>query len=73
LGHSVPKQTRATIDPFVGKREQRGWNFKAKRLGGLEIDRELKFGRLHDVNASCNNSSRFDATSRLLKAREAKG
>jgi len=36
------------IDHLVGAREQRGWHFDANGLGGLEIDGQLKLGRLHD-------------------------
>ena len=36
----------ASFDHLVGAGEQRWWEFKAKRLGGLEIDDELKLGWL---------------------------
>src|SRR5262249_40801231 len=32
------------LDHLIGAGEQRRWHRKAKRLGGLEIDGELKFG-----------------------------
>ena len=36
------------LDHLVRAGEQRGRHGEAKRLGGLEIDGELKFGRLRD-------------------------
>ncbi len=33
------------LDHLVGEREQLWWNFKSKRLRGLEIDHQLVLGR----------------------------
>jgi hypothetical protein len=37
-----------SLDHLVGARKQRRWHVEAERLGGREVDHELKFGRLHD-------------------------
>ena len=36
-----------SFDHLVGKSEQLVWNLEAKRLGGLEIDDQIQFGRLN--------------------------
>src|SRR5262245_59643246 len=41
-----PKADITSLDHFVGLGQQRGRNSKVKRLRGLEIDGELKFGGL---------------------------
>ena len=38
----------ALFDHLVGDGEQCRRNFEPERLGGLEIEHELEFGRLHD-------------------------
>ena len=38
----------ASLDHLIGAGEQRRRHAQADRLGGLEIDRELEFGGLHD-------------------------
>jgi hypothetical protein len=35
------------FDNLVGEREQLGRNFHAERLGGFQVDQNLKLGRLH--------------------------
>src|SRR6266446_9858263 len=40
--------TEALFDHLVGADEERGRNCEAERLGGFQVDRHLKFGRLHD-------------------------
>src|SRR5215813_9885559 len=35
-----------SLDHLVGTREQRNWRVEAKRLGGVEVDHELEFGRI---------------------------
>src|SRR6266478_5174072 len=37
-----------SFDHLVGKREHLVWNCQAQRLGGLEVDHQLKFGGLFD-------------------------
>ena len=37
----------ALFDQLVGEREKLLWNLEAERFG-LEVDRKLEFGRLHD-------------------------
>ena len=38
----------ALLDHLVGAGEQRRWNLKADRLGRLQVDDELEFGRQLD-------------------------
>jgi len=38
----------ALLDHLVGEREQVAGNIDAKRLGGFEVDRNMKFARLYD-------------------------
>ena len=38
----------ALLDHLVGEQLQRVGHFEAKRLGGLQVDDELDFGRLQD-------------------------
>ena len=38
-------QTRRLFDHLVGAAEQRWRNVEAERLGGLEVDGQLEFGR----------------------------
>jgi hypothetical protein len=33
---------------LVGEREELWWNFETERLGGIEVDRQLELGLLHD-------------------------
>src|SRR6516164_1450841 len=42
----------ASFDHLVGAGEQRWWNFEAERLGGRQIDNEIKPGRLLDWNVA---------------------
>ena len=44
----VPRADIELLDHLVGGREQRLRHVEPERLGGLEIDGELKFGRLRD-------------------------
>jgi len=44
----APQQTTALFDHLVGALQQRCRHFDAKRLWGLQIDHQLKFGRLFD-------------------------
>ena len=41
----APQQTVSLFDHFVGAREHGRWNGKAERLGGLQVDNQLKLGR----------------------------
>jgi hypothetical protein len=36
----------ASFDHLVGKRKEIGWDSEPERLGGLEIDQKIEFGRL---------------------------
>ena len=47
-GHSALQCRTSLFDHPVGATEQRQRQIEAKRLGRLEIDREVKLGRLHD-------------------------
>jgi hypothetical protein len=42
------KSQLLSFDHLVGEREQSAWDGQAERLGGLEINRHLEFGRLLD-------------------------
>ena len=42
------RKSTVSFDYLVGEREHPRRNCEAKRLGGLEIDHELKLGRLYD-------------------------
>src|SRR5713101_2339795 len=44
----APQQTASLFDHLVGNGEHARWNGEAERLGGLEVDNEFEFGRLHD-------------------------
>jgi hypothetical protein len=46
--HAAPQQLATLFDHLVGKRELRRRHGEAERLGGLEVEYELKFGGLHD-------------------------
>src|SRR5215813_5882132 len=54
-----------SLDHLVGEREQPVRNLEAERLGGLEVDRQLEFGRLLDRQFSgfrtLKNFARVDA------------
>src|SRR6266480_1723444 len=43
----LPQAATSSFDHLVGKREQRGWDFEAKCLRGVQVDDELELGRLH--------------------------
>jgi hypothetical protein len=43
-----PHTVKGSFDHIVGGSEQRGRHGESKRFGGLEIDDEIKFGRLLD-------------------------
>jgi hypothetical protein len=42
----------ASFDHLVGERKQVRWYSKAERFGGLEVDDELEFRRLHHRQVS---------------------
>jgi hypothetical protein len=49
-GHKRPKCAAAKaslFDHFVGDGEYARWNAESESLGGLEIDDQFEFGRLH--------------------------
>jgi hypothetical protein len=48
VGLASPSPPLCLLDHVVGPHQQRGRNFEAERLGGLEVDDELEFGRLLD-------------------------
>src|SRR5215468_12165142 len=54
-----------SLDHLVGEREQLVWNIEAQRLGGLEVDHQLEFNRLHHRKVlglrSIENPLRIDA------------
>jgi hypothetical protein len=41
------------FDDFVGAGEQGRWHLKPDRLGGLEIDEKLEFGRSRKLGDQC--------------------
>src|SRR6516162_5770358 len=43
----APHQNLSLFDNLVRLRGKIWWHFDAERLGGFEVDDELKFGRLH--------------------------
>jgi hypothetical protein len=47
-GREQVQHTNALLDDLVGKREQLIRHGEGERLGSLEINRQLKLGRLHD-------------------------
>jgi hypothetical protein len=44
----LPEVSSPLFHDVVGEREEFIWNGEAERLGGLEVDDEIKFGRLLD-------------------------
>jgi hypothetical protein len=44
----LPEVSNSLFHDLVGQCEEFIWNVKAERLGGLEVDDEIKFGRLLD-------------------------
>src|ERR1035437_4853069 len=42
------QQKAASFDHLVGAADQRQWDGEAERLGGLEVEDQLDFRRLHD-------------------------
>jgi hypothetical protein len=44
----LPEVSSPLFHDVVGEREEFIWNGEAQRLGGLEVDDEIKFGRLLD-------------------------
>jgi hypothetical protein len=49
---SVAARRAAPFDHLIGATEQRQRNGKAERLGGLEVDDQLDFRRLHNRQVS---------------------
>src|SRR6516165_8664776 len=48
IGTSRPSGRPPLLDHLVGGGQQRFWDGEAERLGGLEVDDQLEFGRLFD-------------------------
>jgi hypothetical protein len=50
------KQTSRTLfDHLVGERDHLWRDFKAERLGGLEVDNKIKFGRRLEVRIDASS------------------
>src|SRR6516164_10031693 len=59
------RPVRNSLDHLVGEREQLVRNVEAERFGGLEVDHQLEFNRLHHGKVlrlrSIQNPRRIDA------------
>src|ERR1700676_1232525 len=59
IGMSQRCQQATSFDHVIGAGEQRRWHAEAERLRSLEIDNQVKLGRLFDRNVARLGPSQY--------------